>query len=134
MLETTWSALAEPSRRAVLDLLVRRPRTVTEIVAALGLAQPTVSKHLKVLREAGLVRVSADAQRRIYAMEPEPLAALDEWLTPYRALWNARPDDLGRQLDAHPEPAAADQAPEPARAAPSPPGPARDPAPEPPTP
>jgi len=110
VLETTWSALAEPSRRAVLDLLVQRPRTVTELVDALGLAQPTVSKHLKVLREAGLVRASVDAQRRIYAMEPAPLAALDEWLAPYRALWNERLDALGRHLDTHPGP---DPAPQP---------------------
>jgi DNA-binding transcriptional ArsR family regulator len=103
MLETIWSALAEPSRRAVLDLLVQRPRTVNEVVDALGLAQPTVSKHLKVLREAGLVRVSADAQRRIYAIEPAPLAALDDWLAPYRLLWNDGLDALGRHLDANPD-------------------------------
>ena len=67
---------------------------------ALGLAQPTASKHLKVLREAGLVSVSAQAQQRIYALDPEPLAGLDEWLAPYRALWNERLDALGRHLDA----------------------------------
>ena len=100
VLETTWAALAEPNRRAALDLLRVRPRTVGEVAEALGLAQPTASKHLKVLREAGLVRVSAQAQRRIYALDPEPLADLDDWLAPYRALWNERLDALGRHLDA----------------------------------
>lgn len=105
VLETTWAALAEPNRRAALDLLRMRPRTVGEVADALGVAQPTASKHLKVLREAGLVRVSADAQRRIYAVDPEPLAGLDDWLAPYRALWNERLDELGRHLDqARPEP------------------------------
>jgi DNA-binding transcriptional ArsR family regulator len=104
VLETTWAALAEPNRRAALDLLRVRPRTVGEVAEALGLAQPTASKHLKVLREAGLVRVSAQAQRRIYALDPEPLAGLDDWLAPYRALWNERLDALGRHLDVrHPE-------------------------------
>ena len=100
VLETTWAALAEPNRRAALDLLRVRPRTVGEVAQALGLAQPTASKHLKVLREAGLVSVSAQAQQRIYALDPEPLAGLDEWLAPYRALWNERLDALGRHLDA----------------------------------
>ena len=98
-LETTWAALAEPNRRATLDLLRARPRTVNEVAEALGLAQPTASKHLKVLREAGLVQVSAQAQRRIYALDPEPLLDLDAWLAPYRALWNERLDALGRHLD-----------------------------------
>ena len=98
-LETTWAALAEPNRRAALELLRVRPRTVGEMAEALGLAQPTVSKHLKVLREAGLVRVSVDAQRRIYAIDPEPLVGLDDWLAPYRELWNERLDALGRHLD-----------------------------------
>ena len=98
-LETTWAALAEPNRRALLDLLRVRPRTVGEVAEALGLAQPTVSKHLKVLREAGLVRVSVDAQRRIYTLDPDPLVGLDGWLAPYRELWNDRLDALGRHLD-----------------------------------
>ena len=100
VLETTWAALAEPNRRAALDLLRVRPRTVGELAEVLGLAQPTVSKHLKVLREAGLVQVSAEAQRRIYAIEPGPLLGLDAWLTPYRELWNERLDALGQHLDA----------------------------------
>lgn len=105
MLETLWAVLAEPNRRAVLDLLRAGPRTVGEIAQELGLAQPAASKHLKVLREAGLVRVSADAQRRIYELDPVPLALLDEWLHPYRKLWNDRLDDLGRHLDATADPA-----------------------------
>ena len=100
VLETTWAALAEPNRRAALDLLRVRPRTVGELAEGLGLAQPTISKHLKVLREAGLVRVSAEAQRRIYAIEPRPLLGLDAWLTPYRELWTERLDALGDHLDA----------------------------------
>jgi DNA-binding transcriptional ArsR family regulator len=98
--EATWAALADPSRRAVLGLLRERPHAVGELVGALRLSQPTTSKHLRVLRNAGLVRVIPDAQRRIYALEPAPLSELDAWLAPYRALWNDRLDALGRHLDA----------------------------------
>jgi DNA-binding transcriptional ArsR family regulator len=98
--EAAWAALADPNRRAVLGLLRERPRAVGELVAALGLTQPATSKHLRVLREAGLVQVRSDAQRRIYALVPRPLAELDAWLAPYRALWNDRLDALGRHLDA----------------------------------
>lgn len=108
MLESLWSALAEPNRRAVLELLRGGPRTVGEVAGGLGLAQPAASKHLKVLREAGLVRVSAHALRRIYELDPVPLALLDEWLHPYRKLWNDRLDALGRHLDAAPGGPAAD--------------------------
>jgi DNA-binding transcriptional ArsR family regulator len=97
--EGTWSALLDPHRRAVLELLRRRPHAVGELVGALQLSQPTTSKHLRVLREAGLVRVVPDAQRRIYAIDPAPLAELDAWLAPYRDLWNDRLDALGRHLD-----------------------------------
>jgi DNA-binding transcriptional ArsR family regulator len=97
--EAAWGALADPNRRAVLGLLRERPRAVGELVAALGLTQPATSKHLRVLREAGLVQVRTDAQRRIYALQPAPLAELDAWLAPYRALWNDRLDALGRHLD-----------------------------------
>jgi DNA-binding transcriptional ArsR family regulator len=97
--EATWAALTDPHRRAVLGLLRERPHAVGELVGALRLTQPTTSKHLRVLREAGLVRVLPDAQRRIYALDPEPLAELDAWLAPYRALWNDRLDALGRHLD-----------------------------------
>jgi DNA-binding transcriptional ArsR family regulator len=88
-----------PERRSVIGLLRSRPHAVGELVAALGLSQPATSKHQRVLREAGLVRVVPDAQRRIYALDPGPLVELDEWLAPYRALWNDRLDALGRHLD-----------------------------------
>lgn len=94
-----WTALADPHRRAIVALLLERPRSVGEIVEACGLSQPSTSKHLKVLREAGLVRVQQDAQRRVYALEPAPIAELDAWLAPYRRLWNTGLDKLGRRLD-----------------------------------
>jgi DNA-binding transcriptional ArsR family regulator len=96
---TTWTALADPNRRAALALLLERPRAVNELVERLGLTQPGTSKHLRVLREAGLVRVRVDAQRRVYALEPEPLAELDAWLAPYRRLWSESLDALERHLD-----------------------------------
>ncbi|HEV8065521.1 MAG TPA: metalloregulator ArsR/SmtB family transcription factor [Acidimicrobiales bacterium] len=94
-----WPALTEPTRRAVLDLLRTRPHDVGEIVTALGVSQPKASKHLRVLKDAGLVRVTGVAQRRLYSIEPAPLASLDAWLAPYRQLWNGRLDDLGRHLE-----------------------------------
>src|SRR3954468_18142143 len=97
--EATWAALSDPNRRAVLGLLRERPRAVGELVGALRLTQPATSKHLRVLREAGLVRVVPEAQRRIYAIDPTPLAELDAWLDPYRALWNDRLDALGTHLE-----------------------------------
>ncbi|MGH9121199.1 MAG: ArsR/SmtB family transcription factor [Acidimicrobiales bacterium] len=99
MLVDIWPALVEPKRRAILDLLCERPRDVGDLVEALGVTQPTASKHLRVLRDAGLVRVVYAAQRRVYSLEPEPLARLDDWLSPYRQLWNDRLDALGRHLD-----------------------------------
>jgi DNA-binding transcriptional ArsR family regulator len=96
---SAWSAVVDPSRRAVLELLLERPRTVGELVEHLGLSQPGTSKHLRVLREAGLVAVRSDAQRRVYALEPGPLAELDAWLTPYRRLWTRSLDALERHLD-----------------------------------
>lgn len=99
MHEAAWAALNDPNRRAVLDRLRERPHAVGELSGALRLSQPTTSKHLRVLRDAGLVRVRTDAQRRIYALDPGPLADLDEWLAPYRALWNERLDALGRHLE-----------------------------------
>ncbi|MGV9347209.1 ArsR/SmtB family transcription factor [Streptomyces spiralis] len=98
-----WSALADPHRRAIVTLLLERPRPVGEIVRACGLSQPSTSKHLRVLRDAGLVRVRQDAQRRVYALDPAPMAALDAWLAPYRKLWNESLDALGRRLDAAPD-------------------------------
>ena len=94
-----WTALVDPHRRAIVALLLERPRPVGEIVEASGLSQPSTSKHLKVLREAGLVRVRQDAQRRVYALDPAPIAELDAWLAPYRRLWNRSLDELGRRLD-----------------------------------
>jgi DNA-binding transcriptional ArsR family regulator len=94
-----FAAVAEPSRRQILDLLREGTRSVGEIVDRTGLSQPGVSKHLRVLREHGLVRVRRDAQRRLYDLDPAPLAELDAWLAPYRALWNERLDALGEHLD-----------------------------------
>jgi DNA-binding transcriptional ArsR family regulator len=94
-----FEALAEPNRRRILDLLRDRERPVGELVDALDVSQPAVSKHLRVLREAGLVEVRTDAQRRIYRVRTEPLEAVDMWLRPYRALWSKRLDALGRHLD-----------------------------------
>jgi DNA-binding transcriptional ArsR family regulator len=96
---TPFDVLAEPNRRRILDLLRDSERPVGELVSQLELSQPAVSKHLRVLREAGLVHVRGDAQRRLYSVRPEPLRALDEWLAPYRAMWAARLDDLERHLD-----------------------------------
>ena len=95
----TFDVLAEPSRRRILGLLLERPRAVGELVEVLGLSQPGTSKHLRVLREAGLVRARQDAQRRVYELRPEPLAEIDEWLGPYRQLWADRLDALERHLD-----------------------------------
>ncbi|MFJ6632870.1 ArsR/SmtB family transcription factor [Streptomyces sp. NPDC091376] len=99
MTDAIWSALVDPHRRAVLDLLREGDRAVGELVELLGQSQPNVSKHLRVLREAGLVRVRRQAQQRIYAIEPGPITELDAWLAPYRRLWNDRLDALGRYLD-----------------------------------
>jgi DNA-binding transcriptional ArsR family regulator len=95
----TFAVLAEPTRRQILDLLRDGERPVGELVDRLALSQPGVSKHLRVLREAGLVDVRADAQKRMYRLRPEPLAEVDAWLTPYRRLWARRLDALERHLD-----------------------------------
>ncbi|HJQ47169.1 MAG TPA: metalloregulator ArsR/SmtB family transcription factor [Amycolatopsis sp.] len=100
---STFEVLAEPRRREILDLLQAGERPVGELVDRLSLAQPAVSKHLKVLREAGLVEVRHDAQRRWYRLRLEPLAELDAWLAPYRALWNSSLDALERHLDSMPD-------------------------------
>jgi len=96
---TTFDVLAEPNRRRILDLLLEHPRSVGELVDRLGLTQPGTSKHLRILREAGLVRVRPDAQRRCYELRPEPLAEVDAWLAPYRRLWSSSLDALERHLD-----------------------------------
>ena len=91
--------LVEPNRRRILDLLLTGERPVGDLVDALGVSQPTVSKHLKILREAGLVEARGDGSRRLYRLRPEPLQELDDWLIPYRAAWNRRLDALGAHLD-----------------------------------
>jgi DNA-binding transcriptional ArsR family regulator len=96
---STWSALADPHRRAALELLRERPRSVGELVVGLGLTQPGTSKHLRVLREAGLVTARTDAQRRVYAIDPRPFAEFDSWLAPYRRMWDKHLDALERHLD-----------------------------------
>lgn len=96
---STWSALADPRRREMLELLRDRPRPVGELVQRLGLSQPATSKHLRVLREAGLVMARSDAQRRVYGVNPLPLAELDAWLAPYRRLWDERLDALEQHLN-----------------------------------
>lgn len=100
---STFEVLAEPRRREILDLLRTGERPVGDLVERLSLAQPAVSKHLKVLREAGLVEVRHDAQRRWYRLRPAPLVELDAWLAPYRALWNSSLDALERHLDSMPD-------------------------------
>ena len=99
MTAAAFAAVAEPSRRRILDLLRERARTVNELVELLGLSQPGVSKHLRVLREAELVEVRRDAQRRWYELRAEPLGEVAAWLEPYRALWADRLDHLERHLD-----------------------------------
>jgi DNA-binding transcriptional ArsR family regulator len=94
-----FALLAEPNRRRILDLLRTRERPVTDLVTALDVSQPAVSKHLRVLREAGLVQARIDAQRRLYRVRPEPLRELDAWLAPYRALWTGRLDKLEHHLE-----------------------------------
>ena len=96
---TTFEVLAEPTRRHILDLLREQPRAVGDLVDAVGLSQPGTSKHLRVLRDAGLVDVRKDAQRRVYSVRTEPLAELDAWLEPYRRLWAGGLDALERHLD-----------------------------------
>ncbi len=96
---STWAALADPHRRAMLELLRESPRAVGELVEITGLTQPGTSKHLRVLRDAGLVRTRTEAQRRIYTLDPGPLVELDAWLDPYRRVWEHSLDALERHLD-----------------------------------
>ena len=91
--------LAEPSRRRIVDALRRRESSVSDLVAALAMSQPAVSKHLRVLRESGVVSSRTAAQHRIYRLEPGPFRELDAWLAPYRMLWNVHLDALERHLD-----------------------------------
>ena len=94
-----FAVLAEPTRRRILDQLRHRESSVGALVGTLSVSQPTLSKHLKVLREAGFVSCRTAAQQRIYRIEPEPLQALDAWLAPYRLMWNTHLDALQRHLD-----------------------------------
>ena len=94
-----FEAIAEPNRRRILDLLRRGERPAGEVVGALAISQPGVSKHLRLLREAGLVRVRADGQRRLYSVEPRQLAAIEDWLRPHLEFWRERLDDLERHLE-----------------------------------
>jgi DNA-binding transcriptional ArsR family regulator len=100
---STFSVLAEPVRRGILDLLRERPRSVGELVELTGLTQPGTSKHLKVLRDAGLVDVRPQAQRRMYQLRPQPLVEIDAWLAPYREFWSDHLDALERHLDSMPD-------------------------------
>lgn len=98
MTTALFEILAEPSRRRVLDLLREQELTVGELVDALDMSQPAVSKHLRVLRDAGLVESRIDAQRRIYSLRPEPLADVDAWLQPYRKFWRGKLASLQRHI------------------------------------
>lgn len=98
-MESVFDVIAEPNRRAILGLLVSSQRSVGEIQRQLRVPQPTVSKHLRVLREAGIVESTVDAQRRIYRLKPEPLQEVDAWLAQFRQFWSAHVDALERHLD-----------------------------------
>lgn len=98
--ESAFAILAEPNRRAILTLLVNSQRTVGDLERQLGMSQPSVSKHLRVLREAGLVEATIDAQRRLYRLKPQPLQEIDAWLGPFRRFWTPYMDALERHLDA----------------------------------
>jgi DNA-binding transcriptional ArsR family regulator len=97
--DTVFEVIAEPNRRAILTLLVSSDQSVGEIEQRLGISQPAVSKHLRVLRDAGVVEATVDAQRRVYRLNPESLRELDEWLAPFRRLWSRHLDALERHLD-----------------------------------
>ena len=98
-MESVFEIIAEPNRRAILSLLVSSQQSVGEIERRLGMPQPTVSKHLRVLREAGFVESTVDAQRRLYQLKPEPFEKLDDWLAQFRRFWSDHVDALERHLD-----------------------------------
>jgi DNA-binding transcriptional ArsR family regulator len=98
-MESTFAIIAEPNRRAILSLLAASEQSVGEIEEKLNLSQPSVSKHLRVLREAGFVEARVDAQRRLYRINPEPLMEIDAWLAPFRRFWSVHLDALERHLD-----------------------------------
>lgn len=96
---SAFAALSEPNRRRLLDVLLDGPQPVSALVEAIGMSQPVVSKHLRVLRDAGLVSVEPDGQRRLYSIRPQPMAELDEWLEPYRKFWSDKLESLEQHLD-----------------------------------
>ena len=98
-MESVFEVIAEPNRRAILSLLASSQLSVGELERHLHMPQPTVSKHLRVLREAGFVEATVDAQRRLYRLRPEPLQEVDAWLAPFRRFWSAHVDALERHLD-----------------------------------
>jgi DNA-binding transcriptional ArsR family regulator len=98
-MESVFEIIAEPNRRAILSLLVSSEQSVGEIERQLQMSQPTVSKHLRVLREAGFVEATVDAQRRLYRLKAEPLRVVDDWLAPFRQFWSTHVDALERHLD-----------------------------------
>jgi len=98
-MESSFAIIAEPNRRNILRLLASSERSVGELEHSLRMPQTSVSKHLRVLREAGLVEARVDAQRRVYRIRPEPLREIDEWLAPFRKLWTEHVDALDRHLD-----------------------------------
>jgi DNA-binding transcriptional ArsR family regulator len=98
-MESAFAVIAEPNRRAILSLLASSEQSVGDIEERLRLSQPSVSKHLRVLREAGFVESRVDAQRRLYRIRPEPLMEIDDWLAPFRRYWSAHVDALERHLD-----------------------------------
>ena len=104
-----FEIIAEPNRRAILSLLILSQQSVGDIERQLRIPQPTVSKHLRVLRDAGFVEATVDAQRRLYRLKPEPLQQLDAWLVPFRQLWSARVDALELHLDTMDEPTPLEQ-------------------------
>ncbi len=103
-METTFDIIAEPNRRAILGLLASSQQTVGEIERKLGMSQPSASKHLRVLREAGLVEATVDAQRRLYRLKPESLREVDDWLDQFRRFWSTHFDALERHLERMPDP------------------------------
>jgi DNA-binding transcriptional ArsR family regulator len=98
-MESAFAIIAEPSRRAILSLLATAERSVGDLEAELELPQPSISKHLRVLRDAGLVEATVDAQRRVYRVRPEPLQEIEAWLAPFRRLWTRHVDALEKHLD-----------------------------------
>jgi DNA-binding transcriptional ArsR family regulator len=99
VVESSFAIVAEPNRRAILSLLLSSERSVGELERELRLSQPSVSRHLRVLREAGFVQSRIEAQRRLYQLRPEPLMELDAWLAPFRRFWSKHVDALERHLD-----------------------------------